>query len=371
MISRSGNRNFFAAHYDWLVLLAGVAVLAIGAAVYVLSLGQDPDAAAAEKVADVERLRPSACGVAAVDMSERQAAARLAQTPLQTPEVSAKDESFLASERRVLCGSKECRKAIPGDVKVCPACPYCGTKQLVETKVVIDGDNDGLPDEWEKKYGLNPADPADADADADGDDFTNAEEFAAKTDPTDPKDHPDYLDSLKVQLPLEQTYLPFVFVKATKIPTGWRCEFFDPKQRDNYNRQGCTYRVALGEEVGKSGYVFKACEQKEIAVAIKGGKNMTKMKDVSEAKVERKSDGKVLTLVIGTKASKPVPVDVKANLSYSRGSGKQMSVVVGDVIELSGTKYKIKAIESLEKGAKVVVENVISGKIRTLEALEP
>ena len=371
MISRSGNRNFFAAHYDWLVLLAGVAVLALGAAVYVLSLGQDPDAAAAEKVADVERLKPSACGVSAVDMTERQAAVRLGQNPLQTLEVSAKDESFLASERRVLCGNKECRKAIPGDVKACPACPYCGTKQLVAAKVVVDADNDGLPDEWEKKYGLTPADPADADVDTDKDDFTNAEEFAAKTDPTDRKDHPDYLDSLQLQLPLKQVYLPFVFVKATKIPAGWRCEFFDPKQKDNYNRMGRTYRVAIDEEIGKSGFVLKACEQKSVAVAIKGGKNMTKQEDASEVKVERKSDGKVLTLTVARKNSKPVPVDVKAALSYSRGGGKQMDVAAGDEIELSGTKYKIKAIESLEKGAKVVVENVISGKIRTLEALEP
>ena len=48
-----------------------------------------------------------------------------------------------------------------------------------------DDDNDGLPDSWESQYGLNPRDAADAGADADGDGYTNAEEYAAGTDPTD------------------------------------------------------------------------------------------------------------------------------------------------------------------------------------------
>jgi len=46
-----------------------------------------------------------------------------------------------------------------------------------------DGDGDGMPDEWEKKYGLNPADAADGAKDADGDGYTNVEEFLNDTDP--------------------------------------------------------------------------------------------------------------------------------------------------------------------------------------------
>ncbi len=40
-----------------------------------------------------------------------------------------------------------------------------------------DADNDGLPDEWEKTHGLNPADPQDATTDNDNDGYTNIEEF--------------------------------------------------------------------------------------------------------------------------------------------------------------------------------------------------
>ena len=61
-----------------------------------------------------------------------------------------------------------------------------------------------------KKFGLDAA-TADADADTDADGFTNAEEFAAGTDPSDKKSHPDYFDSLKLVMPLKETYLPFSF----------------------------------------------------------------------------------------------------------------------------------------------------------------
>ncbi|GAH25596.1 unnamed protein product, partial [marine sediment metagenome] len=41
------------------------------------------------------------------------------------------------------------------------------------TSNIEDADDDGMPDWWEKKYGLNPEDPTDAEGDLDGDGFTN------------------------------------------------------------------------------------------------------------------------------------------------------------------------------------------------------
>ncbi len=40
-----------------------------------------------------------------------------------------------------------------------------------------DSDNDGLPDDWEKKAGLNPNDPSDSVKDRNGDGYTNIEEY--------------------------------------------------------------------------------------------------------------------------------------------------------------------------------------------------
>ena len=42
---------------------------------------------------------------------------------------------------------------------------------------VKDSDNDGMPDAWEIKNGLNPHDPSDATLDCNGDGYTNIEKY--------------------------------------------------------------------------------------------------------------------------------------------------------------------------------------------------
>lgn len=368
------NRNFFAAHYDRIAAAVGVAALVGGIAFFALSQGDDPETAAANAAQAVSRMKPSETGVAAVDMTAYESATRLVKSPTVVNELTGTSASFLASERRVKC--KKCHKAIPGDVRAFPNCPLCGEKQEEEKKVVLDADGDGMPDEWERRYGLNPNDPADANADKDGDGFTNLEEYLAKTDPTDPRDHPDYLDSVKIVLPLKETYLPFVFTKATKIPSGWRCEFFDPKQRDDYGRLGRTLTAVIGEEIGASvkspsGYVLKAYVKKEVKRPRKGMKGLFVTDDVSEVTLVRKTDKKAVTLVIAQdKRVKPQPVDIMVSLAYERGGLTTFEAVPGTELDLNGEKYRVAEILPVGKGAKVTFQNVRTGKSRTLEALE-
>jgi len=377
MISRNGNQNFFVAHYELIALGVGVLALLAGVAVFALSTGNDPDAAAAESVGRIKAMKPSETGVKSIDMSPFESALVLLRKPPALAEVPDGAASFLASERRIVCRGtpeKPCGKAIPGDIKACPACPFCGLKQQEEKKVVLDADGDGLPDEWERKFGLNVHDASDANADADGDGFTNAEEFAAGTDPRDRNDHPDYLDSLKIVLPLKETYMPFVFTKPTQIPTGWRCEFFAADQKDDYGVSGRTFSAVIGEEIGAAakkptGFVLKGCERKFVKRERKGMKGMMVSVDVSEATVERKRDGKVVKLVVtdAAKAAKRAPVDVQATLSYERGAAKTFDVVPGSEFDLNGSKFRIAAIERVENGAKVTVEDA-AGKKHVLQA---
>lgn len=58
-----------------------------------------------------------------------------------------------------------------------------GYPEYKSAPALSDRDRDGMPDEWERKYRLNPNDASDANADADKDGYTNVEEYLNGTDP--------------------------------------------------------------------------------------------------------------------------------------------------------------------------------------------
>src|SRR5436190_8381861 len=58
-----------------------------------------------------------------------------------------------------------------------------GWPELKSAPAPKDSDGDGMPDEWERRYGLNPSDPSDANLDKDHDGYTNVEEYLNGTDP--------------------------------------------------------------------------------------------------------------------------------------------------------------------------------------------
>jgi len=61
----------------------------------------------------------------------------------------------------------------------------------VDEYLFIDTDGDGMPDDWEEKYGLNSA-VDDASGDLDGDGFTNFQEYLSGTKPNDLNSKPQY-----------------------------------------------------------------------------------------------------------------------------------------------------------------------------------
>jgi hypothetical protein len=59
-----------------------------------------------------------------------------------------------------------------------------GWPNLQPAEVPQDSDNDGMPDEWERRFKLNPQDSSDGPQDNDKDGYTNLEEFLNGTAPT-------------------------------------------------------------------------------------------------------------------------------------------------------------------------------------------
>ena len=56
-----------------------------------------------------------------------------------------------------------------------------GWPELKYAEPPQDSDRDGMPDDWEKRYGLDASDSADGNGDSDGDGYTNLEEYLNRT----------------------------------------------------------------------------------------------------------------------------------------------------------------------------------------------
>ena len=91
---------------------------------------------------------------------------------------------------------------------------------------VVDSDKDGMPDEWERGYGLNLRKASDADEDKDGDGYTNLEEFKAGTDPTNPNSNPGDIEFLLRRYTIKgisRETVSLIFMGYTQ----WKPEYLD------------------------------------------------------------------------------------------------------------------------------------------------
>ena len=66
-----------------------------------------------------------------------------------------------------------------------------GYPEYKEWQPYVDTDGDGMPDEWERQYGLNPNDPSDAVKDCNGDGYTNIEKYINGINPRSKTDWRD------------------------------------------------------------------------------------------------------------------------------------------------------------------------------------
>ena len=364
----ASKQNFFAAHWDWLAAAAGCSALVVAGAFFVMSMGDSPEASADAYDASLKAQTPSRVGVEPVKMDLLQKATRRTKTPPKLKEVDAKKASFLASEARVFCqqgdaASKEkaCGRPIPADSELCP---YCKVKQNV-VKIEADADHDGLPNEWEVKYGFNPNDPRDAAKDSDGDGFTNLEEFLAKTDPTDKESHPDYLDSVAVSAPLKKTTLPFYFQTHMPIRNGHRMTFW---ANDGKGKCLCVKGEEIVIDPGKgkkvpTGWLVENFDEKSELRERAGLKGVKVPVDVSIVTIKRVKDGKIMKIVRGVREN---PIEEETELTYKRGKEQKFTVSKGSEFELCGSKYRVEKLRAVDNGCEVTVIDLKTKKEKSI-----
>ena len=95
---------------------------------------------------------------------------------------------------------------IPGHLQTTLVGAYLPIADPAPTAGPTDTDSDGMPDEWEMRYGLDPTDPGDAGGDPDGDGRTNVDEYTNSTHPTatfkryfaEGLNHPDVVTMLAI-----------------------------------------------------------------------------------------------------------------------------------------------------------------------------
>lgn len=359
MSVRANNGDFVKDQWHKLAALGGVAAL-VAVIVFKFVLVSEDDAM------DFGGAPKPAGKVAEFDIAPFKSIFGSAGTPASMAAVPDDAKSFLASELRVSCATPEgsskdgCGMPIPFTDK---ECRFCRVKQDKEIKVILDTDGDGLLDEFEKLHGLDPV-VADADADKDGDGFTNIEEFVAKTSPSDPKSHPDYIDSLNLMLPLEQEYTQLKFVRSEKIHGKLRFHFKLPG-RENEEGHG-NYYVYENAEIGDTGFVVKSFEAKTRKIR-KVGMEMDISVQADEVTVQRKRDGKRIVLVL---EKSPTPTDVRAKIVCPRAGNLEFKVATGEEIKVNGTPFKVLEIKKAGSVATVTIKNIETGKVRTIEALE-
>jgi len=199
------------------------------------------------------------------------------------------DVAAFTSEPRFECDN--CHKPTPyieGAENI--KCVFCGTAVNPD---MPDRDNDRMPNEYEELHGLDPNDPADAILDKDGDYFWNIGEFHGETSPSDATDHPPYAPFLYMTNMVNQ-----------RVRMGLRSKSRISADKYFFNLVLPSGKTQSAAKLGQTyeGFKLLAFEEKEelIEKVDNKGKKLTPKKvDVSELTVEKVSNGRTFTLVLG------------------------------------------------------------------------
>ena len=257
------------------------------------------------------------------------------------------------------CPHEFCGRLIPVYYFSGHECPECHGKlpaperasrrlrQITED----DADGDGILDELEKKYGLNPQNKEDALYDLDGDGFSNVYEVENNTDPRSPYSRPplwyrlQFDGVIKVKIPVEFRAL---ITNNSDDKSMWDIQINDEQLRPNGRPRG-TRVVTLGStiKIGKSQYKIADVERK-----IEGNEDKSTMKLVEETDRENPE-----TLVL--EVAKPTfSADQSAVFKDVSDPDFELVVRPGEVFvlgnrEIGAEEYTLKSFDT-EKGVAIL-----------------
>lgn len=144
-----------------------------------------------------------ACNAGSECLSNQDCSSGFCSDDLECEVSSCTDNRQNGYETDVDCGGLECPSC--GTEAECSVDNDCGAGLCEAGECVnnlfpveVDSDGDGMPDEWELDYGLDPNDPSDASQDPDNDGRSNYEEYLDKTNPNKADSPSD-----RVQQPLD------------------------------------------------------------------------------------------------------------------------------------------------------------------------
>lgn len=272
------------------------------------------------------------------------------------------------------CG--KCSKLIPLSIMENEkACPLCHTK-LRKPKNKFDPaaelanyrrrqddiDGDGIPNDIERKYGLNPDDPKDALQDMSGDGFSNIymvkNEFAPDGSTGAPPLYHRFVlrDIGKVELPL---MLMKVNTNGSKDDREWDLQINDLRSNKVYRSR----LVRKGElvKIGNKNYDIDKIELKQSKVKKPAdGSEIDVDESVVTLKYSKDGVSEYVTMQVGKKVYSPA---VKAVL-LDTGSGYVVTVDEGSTVGLRSRKgTETYVIKRIDPRAKEVYVTESSGEL--------
>ena len=335
-------------HYDKIIAVLMLLVLCLSLLYLAFKIGmtRKEQEEHARKIASFTPSHPEAVPI---DDDPYEAALTKLEGP---PQIPAWTHAAFVPEARVWC--IDCRMPIPWAAEVCPFCTATQPRPR-ESDPLWDYDRDGIPDLWEKKYGLDPSDPKDVYNDNDGDGFSNIVEFRADpqtdltdlsrkhgTNMTDPKDYPPPENLLVLK---EISGDPFDLRFRGKIVLP------DKSVKFQLNVRGAerTVWAKMGDTV--EGFTVVDFEEKHVKRQLRS--------------MAMTVDESVLTL---TRGEKRIPLQMNQLVPYTEFiakiefllDGATYDVKLESILTVKGQQYRVKDIDS--KKDIVVIVRASDGK---------